>query len=74
MKKGILDLISLTDRAGLSLIDVRDDIKSSFKDPEARARVLRNLDSIQKAIQNIPRDMDRIEVSDFKYEWPHSVR
>jgi predicted secreted Zn-dependent protease len=74
MKKDLLDLISLADRAGLPLIDVRDDIKSNFKDSKARARILRNLDAIQKAVQNIPRDMDRTEVSDFEYEWPHSAK
>jgi len=71
MEKGQINLISLATRAGLPLIDVMDDIKSNFKDSKARARILRNLEAIQRAVQEIPRDMDRTEVSDFEYEWPH---
>lgn len=84
MQTKLIDLISLVDRAGLPLIDVQDDIKRNFKDSAARARILRNLKAIQQAVQEIPRDVRRIstketvsekkeEVSEFKYEWPHSA-
>lgn len=75
--KSFMALVSLSDRAGLPLIDVRDDIKRYFKDSKARDRILRNLEAIQKAVQEIPRDMKRTskneQVSKFKYEWPHSA-
>lgn len=74
--KSFMVLVSLSDRAGLPLIDLRDDIKRNFKDSEARDRILRNLEAIQKAVQEIPRDMNRVskneQISEYKYEWPHS--
>ncbi len=75
--KSFMDLVSLSDRAGLPLIDVRDDINRHFKASEARDRILRNLKAIQTAVQEIPRDMSRIskseQVSKYEYEWPHSA-
>ena len=70
-------LVAECDRAGLPLTDVGDDIKRHFKDSDARARILRNLKAIQKAVQEIPRDMNRISkgepVSKYEYEWPRIV-
>ncbi len=70
------DVVPLADRAGLPLIDVRDDIRRHFKDSEARGRILRNLEAIQRAVQDIPHDLARISknepVSKYEYEWPIS--
>ena len=70
------DVVPLADRAGLPLIEVRDDIKRHFNDSEDRARILRNLEAIQSAIQNIPWDLSRISknepASEYKYKWPKS--
>ena len=72
----IYNVVPLADRAGLPLIDVRDDIRRHFKDSQDRARILRNLEAIQKAVQDIPHDLTRISksepVSKYEYEWPVS--
>ena len=72
--KHFMELVSLCDRAGLPLIDLRDDVRRHFKDSEARDRILRNLEAIQKAVQEIPRDISKISKgespSKYEYEWP----
>ena len=73
MTKGLIDLISLANRAGLPLIDVIAEIKSNFENSEVRTRIIGNLERIQKAVLDIPRDLDKTEVTDLEYEWPHSL-
>jgi hypothetical protein len=71
-----IELVPLCDRAGLPLIDVRDDIRRHFKDTPARQRILKNLEAIQVAVQGIAQDYRRVReghpeaVSKYRYIWP----
>jgi hypothetical protein len=55
-----LELVPLCDRAGLPLIDVRDDIRRHFKESPARERIIENLERIQEAVQEIARDYSKV--------------
>jgi hypothetical protein len=71
--ENLTEFDDLCDQIGLHLIDVADDVRKHFKDSEARARILRNLQGIQRAVLEMPRDIHRISMgghaSKFKYEW-----
>lgn len=74
MGNDITSLVSLCDRAALPLIDVRDEIRKQIRSSEERERVLRNLEAIQRAVQEIPGDMAKVSKgeppSGLKYDWP----
>lgn len=70
-----MNLVGLCDRADKLLTDVVDGIKLGINDSEVRARILRNLESIQDAVCELPRDLVRISknepIKDYQYERPH---
>ena len=70
------DLVPLCDGVALPLIDVRDDIRRHFKDSPHPERIIKNLETIQGAVQQIARDYEKVRaglpqpVSKLQYVWP----